>query len=346
MGLSPESHIRVKADAMIGAEGSTEAPQETWRQGFTGVEDQGTKRDGSPRNLGGPAHSSSNQQGDDLPTTSRPGRAVFARTGSRKGTRKEEHRRGTAKRRKRSAAGRCAGSPSRPYELRGRGTAPGRDPEEQRGDRAREPRDRKMNETLNSCDISTRIERIAELARKHPERIFHSLHHAVDMQWMVEAAGRVRKDAAAGADGQTWDEYSKDLEGNLRDLLDRFKSGTYRAPPVRRVYIPKGDGRSRPIGIPIPAANYTIVQQGALGNGHDHAADPSAGGPAADRRPAETAERATVCDGAASRREPCGRAARLDRSLAVGACRIGRALGRASTDAGHRRRRRLEEAAR
>ena len=107
-----------------------------------------------------------------------------------------------------------------------------------------------MTETLNSGDISTKLERIAELARKHPEWAFRSLHHVVDVEWLREAARRVRKDAAVGVDGQTWADYAANLEGNLQSLLDRFKAGTYYAPPVRRVHIPKGDGRTRPIGIP------------------------------------------------------------------------------------------------
>ncbi len=65
------------------------------------------------------------------------------------------------------------------------------------------------------------------------------------------ARSMTRKDAAAGVDGQTADEYMANLEENLQSLLDRAKSGTYRAPPVRRVHIPKGDGsKTRPIGIP------------------------------------------------------------------------------------------------
>ena len=71
------------------------------------------------------------------------------------------------------------------------------------------------------------------------------------MTWLHEAYRQTRKDGAAGVDGQTAAEYAEDLDGNLRSLLDRFKSGTYKAPPVRRVHIPKGDGsRTRPIGIP------------------------------------------------------------------------------------------------
>ncbi|HVZ94780.1 MAG TPA: group II intron reverse transcriptase/maturase [Phycisphaerales bacterium] len=107
-----------------------------------------------------------------------------------------------------------------------------------------------MSESLASGSVSTRIERIAELARKHPERAFRSLHHAVDVEWLREAYRRTRKDAAAGVDGQTAKEYERDLGGNLEALVEGLRTGTYYAPPVRRVHIPKGDGRTRPIGIP------------------------------------------------------------------------------------------------
>ena len=84
-----------------------------------------------------------------------------------------------------------------------------------------------------------------------PEVALRSLSHHIDLEWLREAYRRTRKDGAVGADGQTAKEFSADLEGNLRSLLDRAKSGTYRAPPVRRVHIPKGDGsKTRPIGIP------------------------------------------------------------------------------------------------
>lgn len=107
-----------------------------------------------------------------------------------------------------------------------------------------------MTETQDSEDISTKLERVAELARKHPEKVFHSLHHFIDMAWMREAYRRTRKDGATGVDGQTSKEYERELEKNLQSLLERFRSGRYVAPPVRRVHIPKGDGRTRPIGIP------------------------------------------------------------------------------------------------
>jgi len=109
-----------------------------------------------------------------------------------------------------------------------------------------------MEETRSSPTVSTKLRRIAEAARRHPERAFTTLAHHIDIHWLREAYRRTRKGGATGIDGQTASEYAANLEGNLRSLLDRFKSGTYRAPPVRRVHIPKGrDGKqTRPIGIP------------------------------------------------------------------------------------------------
>ena len=75
--------------------------------------------------------------------------------------------------------------------------------------------------------------------------------HHIDLEFLQEAFRRTRKDGATGVDGQTSGEYEERLEENLRSLLDRFKSGQYKAPPVRRTYVPKGDGKQqRPIGIP------------------------------------------------------------------------------------------------
>jgi RNA-directed DNA polymerase len=108
-----------------------------------------------------------------------------------------------------------------------------------------------MAETPISEDISTRLQRIAELAQEAPERAFLSLAHHIDIELLREAYRRTRKNGAPGIDGQTAEQYAANLEENLQSLLDRFKSGRYQAPPVRRVYIPKGDGsKTRPIGIP------------------------------------------------------------------------------------------------
>ena len=96
----------------------------------------------------------------------------------------------------------------------------------------------------------TKRQWIAEQAREHPERVFTSLHHLIDLDWMFEAWSLTRKDGAAGIDGRTADDYEKDLEANLERLLIQIKSGSYRAPPVRRRFIPKADGSKRPLGIP------------------------------------------------------------------------------------------------
>jgi len=95
-----------------------------------------------------------------------------------------------------------------------------------------------------------RLQRIAELARQMPDAVLDTLAHHIDVDFLHEAYRRNRKNAAPGVDGMTAEEYEVDLQGNLEKLLDRFKTGLYRAPPVRRTHIPKGDGRSRPIGIP------------------------------------------------------------------------------------------------
>lgn len=99
--------------------------------------------------------------------------------------------------------------------------------------------------------VSTKLRQIAELAGKAPEMVLTTLAHHIDVEFLREAFRRTRKDGAAGVDGQTAEEYAKNLEENLESLLNRFKSGTYFAPPVRRAYIPKGKGKKdRPIGVP------------------------------------------------------------------------------------------------
>ena len=103
----------------------------------------------------------------------------------------------------------------------------------------------------NLNNVSTKQHRIAELAKRSPELVFTSLAHLIDIEWLLEAYHRTRKDGATGVDGQTAADYEVNLEANLQSLLARVQSGVYRAPPVRRVRIPKGAGSEmRPIGIP------------------------------------------------------------------------------------------------
>ena len=108
-----------------------------------------------------------------------------------------------------------------------------------------------MEETSSSRAISLKLERIEKLAKEAPQMAFTTLAHHIDSDWLREAYRRTRKDGATGVDGQSAEEYAVNLVDNLQSLLDRAKSGMYRAPPVRRVDIPKGDGsETRPIGIP------------------------------------------------------------------------------------------------
>ena len=107
-----------------------------------------------------------------------------------------------------------------------------------------------MTETSSSTYISPGLQRVAKQAKDHPEWRFTTLAHHIDIDLLREAYRRTRKDGAVGVDGVASAAYAEDLESNLRSLLDRAKSGRYRAPAVRRAYIPKGGGRQRPLGIP------------------------------------------------------------------------------------------------
>ena len=107
----------------------------------------------------------------------------------------------------------------------------------------------KMSETQKLVDVSTKLQRIAELARQRPNEALTTLAHRIDVEWLKEAYRRTRKDGAAGVDGQTAEQYAVNLEANLQSLLTRVKTASYRAPAVRRVHIPKDVG-TRPIGIP------------------------------------------------------------------------------------------------
>jgi len=114
-----------------------------------------------------------------------------------------------------------------------------------------EPLKGKTPDTQRSPGVLTKQQRIAELARERPQESFTSLNHYLDMEWLTEAVERVRADSAPGIDGQTLADYKRGLEHRLSDLLHRAKSGSYVAPPVKRVYIPKDGKETRPIGMPV-----------------------------------------------------------------------------------------------
>ena len=115
----------------------------------------------------------------------------------------------------------------------------------------------------NSTDTYTKRQRIAELARQDHQVAFTSLNHLLDSDLLHLAFEKTSRDAAPGVDGQTARDYAADLRSNLESLAVRARSGTYRAPPVRRVHIPKGTGpETRPIGI--PTLEDKVLQRAAV----------------------------------------------------------------------------------
>jgi RNA-directed DNA polymerase len=107
--------------------------------------------------------------------------------------------------------------------------------------------------------MSTETNRLSELAKEDPKRQFFSIAHLITPEKMYAAFLSLRKDASAGVDGVTYKEYEKDAARNIRELHQRLKDGKYRAQPLRRVYIPKENGKQRPISI--PALEDKLVQR-------------------------------------------------------------------------------------
>jgi RNA-directed DNA polymerase len=107
--------------------------------------------------------------------------------------------------------------------------------------------------------MSTELDRISELAKEDPKRQFYSIAHMITFGALYTAFRGLRKTASAGVDGVTYEEYERDVAGNLQTLHERLKNGKYQAQPLRRVYIPKENGKQRPISI--PALEDKIVQK-------------------------------------------------------------------------------------
>lgn len=97
--------------------------------------------------------------------------------------------------------------------------------------------------------VSSDLDRVRQVARKDKDARFTALLHHVTVERLEAAYRAIRPGAAPGVDGVTWKDYGQDLEANLRDLHARVHRGAYRARPSRRVYIPKPDGRQRPLGV-------------------------------------------------------------------------------------------------
>jgi RNA-directed DNA polymerase len=115
---------------------------------------------------------------------------------------------------------------------------------------------------MSSQTVSTKLQRIAEQARRNPDRVFTTLAHHMDVDFLREAYRRTSKSSGAGVDGVTAEQYGEKLETNLEGLHERLRGGSYRAPPVERVWLAKEDGSRRPIGK--PAFEDKIVQRAVV----------------------------------------------------------------------------------
>jgi group II intron reverse transcriptase/maturase len=123
--------------------------------------------------------------------------------------------------------------------------------------------ERNASRTQSRPHAPSALERVRQAAKKDRKQRFTALlHHVYDVERLRAAYVAMKRDAAAGIDGETWQHYGTALEAHLQDLSDRLKRGAYRAKPVRRAYIPKADGRQRPLGV--PALEDKIVQRAVV----------------------------------------------------------------------------------
>jgi len=135
--------------------------------------------------------------------------------------------------------------------VEGRGLAKGNSPE------------RNARRTQSRESTPSALERVRQAARRDRKQRFTALlHHVYAIERLRAAYWELKRDAAAGIDGETWRHYGENLEANLRNLSSRLQRGAYRAKPVRRAYIPKVDGRLRPLGV--PALEDKVVQRAVV----------------------------------------------------------------------------------
>src|ERR1700693_3771374 len=117
--------------------------------------------------------------------------------------------------------------------------------------------------TPSRRDALSALERVRQAAGKDKKLRFTALlHHIYNLETLRMAYFRLKREAAPGMDGETWQHYGEQLEVKLQDLSERLKRGAYRAKPVRRVFIPKANGRQRPLGV--TALEDKIVQRAAV----------------------------------------------------------------------------------
>ena len=116
--------------------------------------------------------------------------------------------------------------------------------------------------TQSRGSVSQGLDRVRQAAKQRKKERFTALLHHVDLELLMDAFLALKRHAAPGVDGLTWKDYEQNLEDNLQALLDRVQHGTYRALPVRRRFIPKPDGKQRPLGV--TALEDKIVQRAVV----------------------------------------------------------------------------------
>ena len=150
--------------------------------------------------------------------------------------------------------------PEKSLNKAGQPAAEGR---EERGLAKGNPSQQNASRTPSRNDAPSALERVRQAAKGDKKLRFTALlHHIYNLDTLRRAYLSLKREAAPGVDGETWRHYGEELEKNLRDLSERLQRGAYRAKPVRRVYIPKADGRQRPLGV--TSLEDKIVQRAAV----------------------------------------------------------------------------------
>lgn len=137
------------------------------------------------------------------------------------------------------------------------------EPVEGRGQTKGNPSQQNTSRMQSRSNVPSALERVREVARKDKATRFTALlHHVYEPEMLRESYWKLKKEATAGVDGETWQHYGEKLEENLQDLSHRLQRGAYRAKAVERVYIPKSDGGKRPLGI--TALEDKLVQRAVV----------------------------------------------------------------------------------
>ena len=140
----------------------------------------------------------------------------------------------------------------RPRNLSNKAGMPAAETGEERRPPKGNPPKRATPRTQRRVGVPSALERIRQAAtRDRTQRFTALVHHVYALPRLRTAYFALKRTAAAGVDGETWQHYGLDLEGNLQDRSARLQRGAYRARPVRRAYITKTDGRLRPLGVPV-----------------------------------------------------------------------------------------------